>query len=710
MRRDRGESMTGHKRLISCLLLLLSGGVAAVCFAQQANFYAVIVGVSKFSNIPKEEWLEYADADAQDFQKVITSPRGRGFLPENVMLLVNDKAGIQAMKKRLATTLPRDLKTDDVVYLFVATHGVVEKEAAKEGYLMAFDSDREDLYNTALSMSGLTDIMLNRLRKAKRLFLFADACRSGKMAQGGSINSQMRDMSKERGETMVLLASGPNEFSRESKQFGGGHGVFTYFLLKGLMGEADRDKDNIVTARELITYLRRGVENATDGQQNIRELGDVDPTTPLAYVDKAGPADLKLGALPRPQGAEIASLLPFVPVQAGAGPEVRAAFERAVAEGRLLAPAGNNAWELYQRYIQLPIPQSQKASMQDDLSIALATTGEKLLSAYRRGDQVIRLDAAKYEEGAQLFARASQLDPEEPAHKAKAAFLQGRALVANRRYAEAIPTLREAVKLDPKSAYSYNGLGIAYLEQGQFNEAINYFQEALRRAEKWVYPRFNLAVAYSHLQRFREAEQEYRKGIELGTELGMRYAYLHLNLGVLYFQQNRLAEAEQQFRRAIEMKPDDAGSYHNLGLIFQQRNNLREAEASFQKAAELDARFAEPRLRLAEIYRQQRRRDQEERVLREAVAGDPRNVVALEALGRLLLGAKKLEDAEQTFLQMLSIDPTSAVPLSWLGDLHAEQRNFEQAADDYRQALERAADPQLRRDLQKKLSAVEKKK
>src|SRR3970040_2309241 len=117
---------------------------------------------------------------------------------------------------------------------------MVDKQAAREGYLLAHDSDREDLYSSALPMRELGNIMQNRLKNARRVFLFADAWRAGKLGQvQGSVNRYIEDVSKQRGEVMGLLASRPNEFSREGKQFGGGHGVFTYYLLKGLMGEAE---------------------------------------------------------------------------------------------------------------------------------------------------------------------------------------------------------------------------------------------------------------------------------------------------------------------------------------------------------------------------------------------------------------------------------------------------------------------------------------
>ena len=696
--------MISSTRFIVTLLFALICTARVLVAQDQPNYYAVVIGVSEFAHLPQHEWLEFADADARDFYDFIISPRGRAFPPENIYLLTNEDASYQAIRRRLGSTLAKKVKADDTVYIFIATHGMVERGAAREAYLLAHDSDREDIYSSALQMSELGNIIQNRLQKARRIVLFADACRAGKLGQvQGMVNRYIEDVGRQRGETFGLLASRPNEFSREGKQFGGGHGVFTYYLLKGLMGEADTDGDKTVTAAEIVSYLQDEVEDATDRQQHVRDFGNFEPDTPLAFVDKPPPPNLKLTSFPQRVGTEIASLR----VMQAESVEVHAALQDALREGRLLAPSGNNAWDLYQRYTQFPVPQSDLEAVEDDLFIAFASAGDEVLWAYRRGDQVIPLDAAKYEEGAQLFALASRMEPGDATLQSKAKFMAGRAMVENRRFAEGISELREAIALDPAAAYSYNALGIAYMEQQEWNEAIENFRAATERAEKWVYPHYNRARVYAGLERYREAEQELARGIELESELGLRYPYLHYNLGIIYLYQGRNDEAEQQFRQAIEMQPDDAKSYHNLGLIFEARGNTTEAENYFRRAAELDAQLVESRLKLAEIYREQRRLDQEEAILREAVEGDPPSAVALKSLGQLLLASRRLDEAEQVFLNMLANRINLPEALEGLGDVHAAQGNFDQAVEDYRQAIARSTDQEFLRNLQRKLRSVE---
>ncbi|HNC45236.1 MAG TPA: hypothetical protein PLU80_13800, partial [Acidobacteriota bacterium] len=71
----------------------------------------------------------------------------------------------------------------------------------------------------------------------------------------------------------VLTSSDIDEKSYES-QVWDGHGVFTYFLLKGLKGAADVDRDNLVTAGEIFEYVRGEVPKAVESHiQLLRQKG-----------------------------------------------------------------------------------------------------------------------------------------------------------------------------------------------------------------------------------------------------------------------------------------------------------------------------------------------------------------------------------------------------------------------------------------------------
>lgn len=651
--------------------------------------------------MPKEDWLQFADADALDFQRFISSPRGRGFPADNVFLMVNDKASYQAMRKWMGTTLPRKVQPEDTVYIYVATHGLVESEASRDAYLLAYDSEREDLWSSAFRMKDLADIMQTRL-KAKRVLLFADACRAGNLQ---TVNSTINNYLEAAGAQRAgLLASKPREFSHEGPQFGGGHGVFTYFLLRGLMGAADEDGDKTITLNELIRYVQAQVAAATDKKQNVREFGDIDGGMPLAFSDKPGPSDLKISSRPERGRVQLASLTFRLPQ----GEDLRAQFERALGEGKLLPPDAPNASDLYRRISAAPGAIADRDDLRDELVIALATAGEKVISDYRRGDQVV-VEPGRYERAAALFQRAVELDPEDLENRAKASFLTGRALIAHGRLKEAEAPLRRAIEMEPEAAHSYNALGILEMEQGQYREAIGDFRAAMKRAPRWIYPRSNLGRTLTALGRLSEAEQEFRAALQVGSDLRIGYSYLHYNLAMLYLAQRRPSEAQNQFQQAIALNSRDARSYYHLGVIAQDQGRGQEAQKMFEKAIAADASFTEASVALARLFHSERDHAREMQVLERAAQAPGAAPEALRSIALVFAAHQQFDRAEQLLLRLLGQHPDSPAAFEALGDLHAAQKRLDEAAEDYRQALARTTAADARRELEKKLAAVERK-
>jgi hypothetical protein len=76
----------------------------------------------------------------------------------------------------------------------------------------------------------------------------------------------------------------------------------------------------------------------------------------------------------------------------------------------------------------------------------------------------------------------------------------------------------------------------------------------------------------------------------------------------------------------------------------------------------------------------------------------------------LFLPGKQWGQAEQVYMQMLTSGVNPAAALGGLGGAHAGQGNWRQAAEDYRQAIARATDRNLIRELERKLQSAEKKR
>jgi uncharacterized caspase-like protein len=137
-------------------------------------------------------------------------------------------------------------------------------------------------------MFQLQDVF-NRVLKAKRVVTFADTCHSygfsgqrDRKKKSNNLFNQYVARYANQADRAVITASDISQLSQESEQWGGGHGVFTYYLLKGLKGEADFNKDGTVTAGELFAYVRDNVLKATGGDQSPMALPGLAERIPLS--------------------------------------------------------------------------------------------------------------------------------------------------------------------------------------------------------------------------------------------------------------------------------------------------------------------------------------------------------------------------------------------------------------------------------------------
>lgn len=250
--------------------------------------WAVIIGVSLYqdSRIPR---LRYAAADAKGFFNWAVSRDGGGFAPSNVKLLIEEKATGEHIKNALYVWLQQALK-EDIVVIYFACHGSPESPDKYDNlFLLPYDADYE---NVAVSGFPMWDIetALKRFIKAKRVVVIADACHSGGVGQTfdvarradrglkvNPISAGLQTLSNIGDGICVISASDEKQFSQESKDWGGGHGVFTYYLIRALKGEADYSKDGKVTLGELIPYLSEQVRRATKNAQCPTVAGKFDP-------------------------------------------------------------------------------------------------------------------------------------------------------------------------------------------------------------------------------------------------------------------------------------------------------------------------------------------------------------------------------------------------------------------------------------------------
>ena len=226
-------------KLLRVVLLLLF----ACIFQAQAKVYLVGVGIADYPG--KANDLRISDNDAKTIVKVFEATKDA-----YATTITNEGATIGAVLRAMQNVFS-SAKADDTIILYFSGHGT-------PGALACYDGP--------LSYQRIFNVM--KTCKASKKIIMADACYSGKMRtskkQSDSYNAQS---------VMLFLSSRTNEMSQESRYQ---NSLFTIFLERGLRGGADKNRDRIITAREIFDFVHDGVSKASKETQHPVMWGKFD--------------------------------------------------------------------------------------------------------------------------------------------------------------------------------------------------------------------------------------------------------------------------------------------------------------------------------------------------------------------------------------------------------------------------------------------------
>ena len=229
----------------------------------------------------------------------------------------------------------------------------------------------------------------------------------------------------------------------------------------------------------------------------------------------------------------------------------------------------------------------------------------------------------QFENGGKDFAAALGIESAYGLRREPDALLPGRALIfpdrANQKdYSAAATLLERAIRLDSDRAYSYNALGIAYLEQAPqspafFSQAIAALHDAIRRARtgpirgttsRWRSP--NVAI----MRRPRPVTVTpslSRRSIPTcrttwrfcTSEFTARTTPMRTTNMPSQLRAMRTRRAS--FRTPADGSPEEAEANNALGTLAEEDRNRSEARRYYRKALELDPASLSARENLARL-------------------------------------------------------------------------------------------------------------
>ncbi len=537
--------------------------------------YALVIGIARYANLPESSQLRYPERDAESMYTTLISQQGGQFPPNHVHVLTGARATQANILHELEDWLPSVTAPNDRVVVYFAGHGFI---SGGKGYLAPYDIDLHNVAGTAVAMDKL-GLLIGTSIKGKWKVLITDACHSGAITpetNPAKLNQLLLDVHQS---IFSLTASRDREQSFESPDWGGGHGIFTYYVVSGMAGAADTNGDGIVTADELAEYVHTNVRSATEARQNpTSERGSFDSNMVLAYdpthtkVAATAPG-LQFGTLVVQSNMDNTELW-LDGVQAGVITKAAALRLPGLKPGSHTVkgvhlgyePDGPREEMIYPGQettvsLRILIPRQRNQGAIDLL--------DQGIEFYKKGFET------NYKKAEEKMRQAVALDPD----FSQAYMYLGR--VENALYADdkASAAFKRAIEIDPDYEEARVSFAAALLDQGALDEAVRQLNAALQRKPDDGTALYLLSQAYARQDDYKDGEAAAQRAVKAIPANGEA----HFWLAECQRHLNEAASAEAEYRQYLQLTNFNSGAagefnYYVAGFLLGIGRKHRAAE------------------------------------------------------------------------------------------------------------------------------------
>jgi tetratricopeptide (TPR) repeat protein len=572
--------------------------------------WALIVGISDYPGQIQD--LLFPRDDAQAIRDLLVS--SAGVRDDHIRLLTDMGAGeLKATKQNIFAAidgylLPK-VQAGDEVIVFLAGHGIARGVGTQaKSYFLPADvdaTDKDSLERTGIELGELAR-KLSAL-KASQFTVFVDACREDPFPGRGIKGNTMTDVmarglriaptqaqQTEPPTAIVFYSCKIGERAYENSNLK--HGVFTYFILRGIRDLAARP-DGRVEAGMLAAYLRENVRKwAAEYGQQVKYPVEQTPT--MVATEVRGPmfvvrmTQVSDNVPPAPSTGTVTLLAPE-----GAAISINGQTAGRGQVHKELAPS--------QYIIKAELPGFQPTETKVNV-------------------------VAGYEQQVEIDLKPASSSP---------SYEKGAKFESEGLWPQAIVSYEMAIREDPNLIPAYERLANAYMKAGQDREAVTLLTTATQKFPDNAALHARRSMALSAIARAEAMEEmddsdkeksgkdkdkgkkdkgkdksdkgssakstqsEALAAAELAVQKGPDLALAHLAMGyALLLDEKSRSKALTSFVRASTITPEDAEAYYGVGYSYRLMEQYQQAVPQLKKAIELNPDYYDAQRELAYCY------------------------------------------------------------------------------------------------------------
>ncbi len=520
------------------------GAVQSKSTVENGKLYGLVVGISEYASLPK---LQYADKDAEVFYEYLVKANS-GKDTSNIVLYTNKDATRDAITDKLYS-ISEQVKSGDKVIVYFSGHGDIEQLVQTDNSLLLLTE--APLKNYLRKSNAYLDVNLFKnffdlfMSKQAQIVFIIDACRSGGLI-GGEVGKKNTLLSLQQSwaNEVKLLSCQANQESLEGKQWGGGRGLFSYYLMLGLKGLADNDKNDEISLYELDRFLKDYVGSSSGHRQIPTVQGDFNSV--LSKVSDKSIAEAKREMLSSNGNGQIVASRGIKNSKSDDSSQfIYQQFKDRIQSNELLKPNNFSAYDLYALAKSKNADSILLSKMRLDLISALQNSFDLVLQ-YLYNDQFDKFGilekAEVYEQLTQCLKLAGNNKYLSNSIKSKLLFLDACELsigirpgtnnyFTNEKLKDGINLLLKAKEIDPLSPYIYLKLGDYYLYTNQIDQSINSYLIYQRLLPNDEYSYNKLGLAYMSKGKKAEAEAAFKKALAINPGFWQASDNLRIILG-----------------------------------------------------------------------------------------------------------------------------------------------------------------------------------